>query len=62
MLMTEQVPVFIFLVNGIKLQGQVVFFDKFVVLLNNNANQLVYKHAISTIVPARKFELPPHTE
>lgn len=58
MLLTEHVPVSIYLVNGIKLQGQVVFFDKFVVQLDSSANQLVYKHAISTIVPARKIELP----
>lgn len=54
LLLAEQVSVSIYLVNGIKLQGQVVFFDKFVVLLNNGADQLVYKHAISTIVPMRR--------
>ncbi|MGM0563874.1 MAG: RNA chaperone Hfq [Pseudomonadota bacterium] len=49
----ERVPVSIFLVNGIKLQGQVDSFDQFVVLLKNSVSQMVYKHAISTIVPAR---------
>jgi host factor-I protein len=49
----ERVPVSIFLVNGIKLQGQVESFDQFVVLLKNSVSQMVYKHAISTIVPAR---------
>jgi len=49
----EKVPVSIYLVNGIKLQGQVESFDQFVILLRNSVNQLVYKHAISTIVPAR---------
>lgn len=49
----EKVPVSIYLVNGIKLQGQVDSFDQFVVLLKNNVSQMVYKHAISTIVPAR---------
>lgn len=49
----ERVPVSIFLVNGIKLQGQIESFDQFVVLLKNNVNQMVYKHAISTIVPAK---------
>lgn len=48
----EKVPVSIYLVNGIKLQGQIESFDQFVVLLRNSVNQMVYKHAISTIVPA----------
>jgi len=54
----EKVPVSIYLVNGIKLQGQVDSFDQFVVLLKNSVNQMVYKHAISTIVPARNIRLP----
>lgn len=54
----ERVPVSIYLVNGIKLQGQVESFDQFVVLLKNSVNQLVYKHAISTIVPARNVKMP----
>jgi len=54
----EKVPVSIYLVNDIKLQGQVDSFDQFVVLLKNNVNQMVYKHAISTIVPARNVRLP----
>ena len=54
----ERVPVSIFLVNGIKLQGQVESFDQFVVLLKNSVSQLVYKHAISTIVPARNIKMP----
>jgi host factor-I protein len=49
----ERIPVAIFLVNGIKLQGTIESFDQFVIVLNNNINQMVYKHAISTIVPAR---------
>lgn len=49
----ERVPVSIYLVNGIKLQGQVESFDQFVVLLKNSVSQMIYKHAISTIVPAR---------
>ncbi len=53
----EQVPVFIYLVNGIKLQGQIEAFDQFVVLLKNTSSQIVYKHAISTIVPSRKVVL-----
>ena len=49
----ERIPVSIFLVNGIKLQGQVESFDQYVVLLRNTVSQMVYKHAISTVVPAR---------
>ena len=49
----EKVPVSIYLVNGIKLQGQVESFDQFVILLRNSISQMVYKHAISTIVPSR---------
>ena len=57
----EHVPVSIFLVNGIKLQGQIESFDQFVVLLKNNVSQMVYKHAISTIVPARNVHIDhPH--
>jgi len=68
----EHVPVSIFLVNGIKLQGQIesfdqfvvlLKFDQFVVLLKNNVSQMVYKHAISTIVPARNVHIDhPHVE
>ena len=54
----EKIPVSIYLVNGIKLQGQVDSFDQFVVLLKNSVNQMVYKHAISTVVPSRNVGLP----
>ncbi len=57
MLRKEKVPVSIYLVNGIKLQGQIDSFDQFVVLLKNSVNQMVYKHAISTVVPARNVRL-----
>jgi host factor-I protein len=53
----ERVPVSIFLVNGIKLQGQIESFDQFVVLLKNNVSQMIYKHAISTVVPARNVKI-----
>lgn len=49
----DRIPVSIFLVNGIKLQGQIESFDQYVVLLKNTVSQMVYKHAISTVVPAR---------
>ena len=48
----------IFLVNGIKLQGQIESFDQFVVLLKNSVSQMVYKHAISTVVPSRDIKIP----
>ncbi|ACJ27602.1 Small nuclear ribonucleoprotein (Sm protein) [Shewanella piezotolerans WP3] len=56
----ERVPVSIYLVNGIKLQGQVESFDQFVILLKNTVSQMVYKHAISTVVPSRPFNVSNH--
>ena len=54
----ERVPVSIYLVNGIKLQGQIDSFDQFVVLLKNSVSQMVYKHAISTVVPSKNVRVP----
>ena len=54
----ERVPVSVYLVNGIKLQGEIEAFDQFVVLLRNSVGQMVYKHAISTIVPTQNVQLP----
>lgn len=54
----DRIPVSIFLVNGIKLQGQIESFDQYVILLKNTVSQMVYKHAISTVVPTRN----PRTE
>ncbi len=54
----ERVPVSIYLVNGIKLQGQIESFDQFVILLKNTVSQMVYKHEISTVVPGRPVRLP----
>ena len=53
----EHTPVSIFLVNGIKLQGRVDSFDQYVIMLKNTINQMVYKHAISTIVPGKPVKL-----
>jgi host factor-I protein len=53
----EHIPVSIYLINGIKLQGQIESFDQFVVLLKNSVSQMVYKHAISTIVPTRQVKI-----
>ena len=46
--------------NGIKLQGQIESFDQYVVLLKNTVTQMVYKHAISTVVPSRPVAMPHH--
>ena len=58
LLRKERIPVSIFLVNGIKLQGQIESFDQFVILLKNTVSQMVYKHAVSTVVPGRNVRLP----
>jgi host factor-I protein len=55
----DRIPVAIYLVNGIKLQGQVESFDQFVILLKNTVSQMVYKHASSTVVPARAVSTNP---
>lgn len=54
----ERIPVSIYLVSGIKLQGQIESFDQFVILLKNAVSQMVYKHAISTVVPSRMVKIP----
>ena len=54
----QKMPVTVFLVNGVKLQGVVTWFDSFCVLLRRDGHsQLVYKHAISTIMPAQPISL-----
>ncbi len=58
----EHTPVSIFLVNGIKLQGKVDSFDQYVIMLKNTVNQMVYKHAISTIVPGKAIKIMPENE
>lgn len=62
LLRREHVAVSIYLVNGIKLQGYIESFDQFVVLLRNSVSQMVYKHAISTVVPSRDVRLPMPSE
>ncbi|MBN4053708.1 RNA chaperone Hfq [Haliea sp. AH-315-K21] len=54
----EKVPVAIYLISGIKLQGQIESFDQFVIVLKNTVNQMVYKHAISTVVPNQSIRIP----
>ena len=60
----DKTPVSVYLVNGIKLQGKIDSFDQFVVLLSNSVNQMVYKHAISTVVPLHNisFSAPDEEE
>jgi host factor-I protein len=54
----NKTPLTVFLVNGVKLQGVITWFDNFCVLLRRNGHiQLVYKHAISTIMPATMIQL-----
>jgi len=55
----ERTNVHVFLMNGIKLQGQIESFDQFVILLRSSTNQMIYKHAISTIVPSSPVKLHP---
>lgn len=54
----EKVPVSVFLVNGIKLHGVIDSFDQYVLMLKNSITQMVYKHAISTVVPSRMVKIP----
>ena len=58
----EQVPVSIYLINGIKLQGTIDSFDQFVIVLKSSVNQMEYKHAISTVVPSRNIEISVSSE
>ena len=58
----EQVPVSLYLINGIKLQGTIDSFDQFVIVLKSSVNQMVYKHAISTVVPSRNVEISASSE
>ena len=53
----EQIPVSIYLVNGIKLQGEIEAFDQYVVLLRNTVSQMIFKHAISTVQPSRNVDI-----
>ena len=52
----EKVPVSVFMVNGIRLQGTIARFDNFIIILKNVTEQVVYKHAISTILPSRNVQ------
>jgi host factor-I protein len=53
----DKVPVVIYLTNGVRLKGVVKSFDSFVILLKEANDQLIYKHAISTIIPEKSIDL-----
>jgi host factor-I protein len=53
----EKTPVVIYLTNGVRLKGMIKGFDNFVILLKDISQSLIYKHAVSTIVPERDVEL-----
>ena len=53
----ENISVSIYLLNGIKLQGNIHSFDQSIIVLNGQATQLIYKHSISTIVPSKKVSI-----
>ena len=53
----ERIPVSIFMKNGIKLQGTIESFDLYIVMLKNVTTQVIYKHAISTVVPSRNVRM-----
>jgi host factor-I protein len=62
LLCKDEIPVSVFLVNGIKLQGQLCAFDNYVVMLKNTTTQMIFKHAISTIVPSRNVAVSVNCE
>ena len=53
----DKVPVIIYLTNGVRLKGTIKGFDNFVILLKENTQSLIYKHAVSTIVPEKDVDL-----
>ena len=53
----DNIPVSIYLLNGIKLQGSIQSFDQYVIVLSGNTPQLIYKHSVSTIVPTQTINL-----
>lgn len=62
LLRKDRVPVNVYLVNGIKLTGQIEAFDQFVIVLKNATSQMVYKHAVSTVQPARRIQMPRYSD
>lgn len=56
-LVDEKMPVSVFLINGVKLHGIIDAFNDQVIMLKNSVSQMVYKHAISTIVPVKSMKM-----
>jgi host factor-I protein len=53
----QRIPVVVYLTNGVRLKGFIKGFDNFVILLKENTYSLIYKHAISTIIPEKEIEI-----
>ncbi len=53
----DKTPVVIYLANGVRLKGTIKAFDNFVIILKESAQQLIYKHAVSTVVPEKDVDL-----
>ena len=53
----DKTPVVIYLANGVRLKGTIKGFDSFVIVLKESTQQLIYKHAVSTIVPEKEVDL-----
>lgn len=53
----EKIPVVVYLTNGVRLKGTIKGFDNFVIILKESSQQLIYKHAVSTIIPERDVDL-----
>lgn len=53
----EKIPVVVYLINGVRLKGIITGFDNFIILLKDINEQLIYKHAISTIIPEKSIDL-----
>jgi host factor-I protein len=53
----DKTPVVVYLANGVRLKGMIKGFDSFVIVLKESTQQLIYKHAVSTIVPEREVDL-----
>jgi host factor-I protein len=58
----DKLPVVVYLTNGVRLKGVIKGFDNFVILLEENTQSLIYKHAVSTIVPERNIEVKLETQ
>jgi host factor-I protein len=58
----DKIPVVVYLTNGVRLRGTIKSFDNFVILLEESTQSLIYKHAVSTIVPERNIEVKFETQ